>query len=426
MNKTLIIALLVLFSCAACTKKAAEPIVKALDAEGIEAIGPYLTQDEKGIPVLCWTEQDAKDSLYRLKYARYDQQKDAFGQAITVPASAGMSTSAESMGKIAFKSDGAIIAVFAKRFAAEKNPYAGAIYYSHSTDNGKSWSEAMFLHSDTAHAYGRSFFDIARLKNGELAAIWLDGRFGKAIKGSALFYSQTLKGAGFGPDTCLDKGTCECCRTAILTDEAGRIHLAYRSINIPDPLAGKQIRDMVYKSSSDNGQTFTEAKPISKDNWEINGCPHSGPTLAMVKNTLHAVWFTAGGSPGLYHTQADFGGDFAKRNLVSAEARHPQMAALQNGKIAMVAEQAGLAESEHQMHMDHSKGGMMRAMAATPAKIILQLTGEQTKNIDLSDGKSADNHAVVTATDNQLFVAWVRAGKNGSSICYTKVNAEQM
>lgn len=425
MNKAIIIALTVLVAFASCTKKNSSPADQPLVTDGIAAVGPYLTQDHQGIPVLCWTEQSGKDSLNTLKYARYDLEKEAFGPAIAVPASTGCSTAAESMGKIAFKADGSVIALFAKRFATEKNPYAGAIYYSLSADAGKSWSEAKFLHSDTSHAYGRSFFDIARLKNGELAAIWLDGRFGKTIKGSALFYSQTEKGKGFERDTCLDKGTCECCRTDILTDDQGNIHLAYRSISFPDPLAGKQVRDMVYKLSTDNGQTFSAAKPISKDNWEIEGCPHSGPTMAVVKNRLHALWFTAGGSPGLYSTQANIGSDFAARNLVTAVGRHPQMIALADGQTAMVCEEAAIAEPAHAMEMDHSKHGgmMMQHGPAAVAKIVLRIVAadQKIKTIDVSNGKDPDHHAVLTVAGNKILMAWVRDGHHGAQIHYASL-----
>jgi hypothetical protein len=424
MNKAIIIALSVLIIFGSCTKNSS-PANQLLVTGGIAAVGPYLTQDHRGIPVLCWTEQNGKDSLNTLKYASYDLEKEAFGPAIAVPASIGCSGSAESMAKIAFKADGSVIALFAKRFAAEKNPYAGAIYYSQSVDAGKHWSAAKFLHSDTSHAYGRSFFDIARLKNGELAAIWLDGRFGKTIKGSALFYSYTVKGKGFEKDTCLDKGTCECCRTDILTDDAGNIHLAYRSISFPDPLAGKQVRDMVYKLSADNGKTFSPARPISKDNWEIEGCPHSGPTLAVVKNSLHAIWFTAGGSTGLYSTQANIGADFAQRKLITAEGRHPQMIALADGQTAMVCEEATVAEPEHHMKMDHSKhnGMMMQHGPAAVAKIVLRILSadQKIRTVDVSNGQHPDHHAVLTVAGKQVLIAWVRDDPKGGQLCYATI-----
>src|SRR5690606_19707175 len=88
----------------ACSEKDQRFEQKALVIKGLSATGPYLTQDHKGRPAICWAEQDRQDSLYRLKYAIYDQLADSIGPTITVPGSVGCSTSAESMGKIAFKS----------------------------------------------------------------------------------------------------------------------------------------------------------------------------------------------------------------------------------------------------------------------------------------------------------------------------------
>lgn len=417
MNKMSFALLIATMLLAACKSKPVTDEARALNTAGI-AVGPYFTVDHKGNAVLCWTEQDGKDSLYRLKYAVYDQEKDEFAKAVTVTTSVGCGVSAESMAKVAFKADGTVIAIFAKRFPNEKNPYAGAIYYTLSENDGKSWSDARFLHSDTSHTYGRSFFDVAKLKDGELAAVWLDGRYGKTIKGSALFFSKTEKGKGFSTDTCLDKGTCECCRTDLLSDKEGNLHLAYRSILFPNALSGKQVRDMVYKISTDNGQTFTPAKLISNDNWEIDGCPHSGPSLAVVDRVLQAVWFTAGGSSGLYGTSA-VGSDFRRRNLITASGRHPQMVALAGGKTAMVCEETEEVAHEH-MKMDHSKGGMMKHGPAGMSKIILRILkdGSPEKTLALTDGKEADNHAVITPVNNGLLVAWVREEAKGSTIQY--------
>ncbi|WP_316836289.1 sialidase family protein [Pedobacter nutrimenti] len=412
-----------------CKEHSETPVATALNTDGIGAVGPYFTKDNKGNPVLCWTEQDSKDSLYRLKYAIYNEQQDKFGIPVTVPASAGSNTSAESMGKIAFKADGTIMTVFSKRFPQEKNPYAGAIYYSMSADNGKNWTKETFLHSDTSHTYGRSFFDLAILKDGEVASIWLDGRFGKSIKGSALFFSRTEKGKGFGLDTCLDKGTCECCRTDILSDSAGQIHLAYRSIMFPSALSGKQVRDMAYKLSTDNGKTFSDAKTISKDNWEIEGCPHSGPSLAVLNKTVNAVWFTAGGNPGLYYASSVIGGDFQNRNLITRTGRHPQTLSLPGGKLAMVCEEPVDAPAEEPMKMDHSKHegmsmGHMHMMPASTAKIILRVLkdGNTEKTIEVTDGKQADHHAVLISSNKGILLGWIREENGRSKIYYSKLH----
>ena len=405
-----------------------------VSTDGAVAAGSYFTNDNNGNPVLCWTEQDVKDSLFRLKYAVFDAESNSFGKTITVPASAGSSNSAESMGKIAFKSDGTVVAVFSKRFPEEKNPFAGAICYSISKDSGFSWSDAQYLHSDTTHAYGRSFFDVAVLKDGELATVWLDGRYAKEIKGSALFFARTEKGKGFGIDSCLEKGTCECCRTDLLTDEQGNLHLAYRDIMYPSVLSGKQVRDMVYKLSKDGGKTFTAPKTISPDNWELDGCPHSGPSLANTPKGINALWFTAGGGAGIYHSVSNgLGGDFISRKLISSSGRHPQMIKLENGDLAMAFEEMEVTEPVHGKEMHHSAGekktnhshGAMK-MSHGPAgssKVVLKVVsdGGVRKSIDITKGEFPDNHAVLTETKGGVLIAWVRDGHKGSQIYYSLV-----
>lgn len=404
---------------AACNNKPVLNEPELLSTSGIATVGPYFTNDHHGNAVLCWSEQDAKDSLYRLKYAVYDAGKDQFETSVTIPGSTGCSISAESMAKVAFKSDGTVIAVFAKRFPDERNPYAGAIYYSVSANEGKSWSAPLFLHTDTSHTYGRSFFDLTRLKDGEVAAVWLDGRYGKSIKGSALFFNRTAKGKGFDAESCVDKGTCECCRTDLMTDGEGNLHLAYRSIVFPTALSDKQVRDMVYKKSTDNGQTFTEAEAISNDNWEINGCPHSGPSMAVAQGTPHAVWYTAGGGSGLYETSATDSG-FRPRNLITASGKHPQLHTIADGKIAMVCEEQE-SHGHEEMKMDHSKPGKMSHEPAGMSKIVLRVSdnGSPWQKTELTNGMHADNHAVLTPVDNGLLIAWVREGAPGATICYT-------
>ena len=332
MKKTIlnILTICVLLFSFSCKQNLPEPIlIKAIPKTGTEASSPYLTSDHKDNVVLCWTERSATDSLFRLKYAIYDTKTNQFGDAITVTPSAGTKPSPESMNKVAFKSDGTVIAVFTRKFENQKNPFAGAILYSTSTDRGTNWSEPQYLHADTSHTYGRSYFDLARMKNGEVAGIWLDGRFGKADPGSALFFASTSKGKGFENEKCIDRNTCECCRTDILVGRDDKLHIAYRSIMFPAKLLGKQVRDIAYTSSEDNGKSFKKPKTISKDNWAIEGCPHTGPSLADNGREVYALWFTAGNSAGVYFNKSESPeNNFSPRELQSATASHPQLTTL--------------------------------------------------------------------------------------------------
>jgi len=402
--------------------------VKPIHKDQQERTAVYFTQDQKGNPVICWSELSKSDSLYRLMYAVFDAKTESFSVPVRVPGSAGLSTSAESVGKIAFKSDGTVMALFGKRFKKEKNSFAGAIYATYSKDEGKTWSKNSFLHTDTAHHYGRSFFDITTLKDGELAAIWLDGRYGKEIKGSALFFARTAKGTGFTADSCLEKGTCECCRTNLVKDEEGNLHVAFRNISYPSDLSGKQVRDMAYLYSKDNGMTFTAPKTISEDNWQIEGCPHSGPSMAVTGQLVNGVWFTAGGTPGIYYTAGTVGETFKKRTLLSASGRHPQMAALPNGKVAIVFEENLQVEQEPAMKMDHGSGAMnMTHGQAGKAKIILKIfnQGKEEKSMEISDGQDAAHHAVLTAQKDGILVAWISEKMGKPNVYYARVGIDQ-
>jgi hypothetical protein len=419
----LIVVLLLLMSWSACRQPSVPMEPVAINTTGSQALGAYFTKDHPGNPVLCWTEKENAESPYQLKYAVYDSLKKAFSAPVTVLGSAGCSTAAESMAKVAFKADGTVMAVFGKRFEQEKNPFAGAIYYTSSADGGKTWAKESFLHTDTAHHYGRSFFDITTLADGELAAVWLDGRFAKTIKGSSLFFARTEKGKGFVQERCLDQGTCECCRTSFIKDDAGNLHIAYRSIMSSSVLSEKKVRDMAYLYSGDQGKTFAPVKTISNDNWEIDGCPHSGPSLVSTTKSIHALWYTAGGAPGIYYTSADQGAAFKKRRLVTATGRHPQMSKLNNGQLALVFEDVlqeapmGHAGGKHKMAgMQHAPAGM--------AKIMLELrgAGAEGKAIAVTDGRFADHHAVLTPVGEQLLVAWIRdEGHGAAKVYYTRL-----
>ena len=45
-------------------------------------------------------------------------------------------------------------------------------------------------------------------------------------------------------------------------------------------------------SSTDNGVTFSKPVILSKDNWQINGCPHSGPTSTASASGNLIAWFS--------------------------------------------------------------------------------------------------------------------------------------
>jgi hypothetical protein len=432
-NKSLLLLSLLSLIIISCSTKKQDTIeIKEINTISSKAINPYLTQDHNGNAVLCWTELNPLDSLYNLKYAVYDHEINTFNNPILVTGAEGIGTSSESMNKIAFKTDGTIISVFSKKFENKKNPYAGAIYYNMSSDNGKSWTAPQFIHSDTSHHFSRNYFDITTLKSGEVAAIWLDGRYKATEKGLALFYSRTEAGKGFEKDSCIAKNTCECCRTEILTDQNGVIHLAYRNINFANDLLKKQERDIVYTSSIDFGKTFTTPKNLSDDHWKIEACPHTGPTLAVTNNNqLNAVWFTAGGNSGLYYTSSQEAGNFKLRKLITTKGKHPQIISVDNHKIAMVCEEDSSDDkhnSNTHQHSANSHEEMKNHTSANHAKIVLRVldNGKEINNFSITDAKNINHHAVLTQSNDKIILAWINENNGKSQIQYTSINIKDI
>lgn len=384
------------------------------------AMGPYLTHDQENRPVLCWTEAEAPDR-YRLAYAIYDTLSGSFAPAVSVAGSTGMGTSPESMGKVAFKSDGTVVAAFAKPFKGEKNPFAGAIYYTTSSDSGATWAPPRFLHTDTSHRYGRNFFDLARLGNGEVGAVWLDGR-DTTVEGSTLYFAATMPAGGFSDERVLHSGTCECCRTDLLVDDEGTIHVAYRSLQYPTALYGEQVRDMAYIRSDDGGRTFSTETVISPDHWAIRACPHSGPALTADGATLHAVWFTAGGGTGIYHSQLNpvrpTTRPFSPRTRLTASGSHPQLVTIGVDTVAALYEDR-LEEQHAHHHAHHHAHGSAHAAHSKSAILLHPIAGGQALDpIAITDGRHADHHPVAVRTGKGVLAAWVRETTEGAEIVY--------
>jgi hypothetical protein len=318
---------LLFFSCTPGTKD--DAIVMSHN----KAQAPYLAQDHEGNTVLCWTETDSETGENFLLYAIADKGASAFSSPIKVTPSKSTSFHDESMNKVAFTASGNVVAVYELKFPSEKNKYAGKIMYTISKDQGATWSEATCLHTDTSDNVSRSFFDIVTMPDGEVGAVWLDGRHKNTPIGTGLFFTKTVNGNSFAKDTLIAETVCQCCRTTLVTDEKGAIHIAYRDI------VSDTIRDMFYISSLDTGKGFSVPQRISADNWKIDGCPHTGPDLVQNKNGLHFTWFTAGGGTGIFYSNSKDGKTFSKREILGTDARHPQIAAI-GETVAIVWDQA--------------------------------------------------------------------------------------
>lgn len=316
-------------SCFNGNKKADIIASNALQVDTSEGSCPFLTKDNKGNLVLSWIKKiDSSTSVY--SYAISKDEGKTFGNPVTIPGSENIHPHGENMPKIIFKPNGEIIAAWASANPNPKNSYSDVVYCSRSFNSGSSWTKPEKLVTDTA-GYDQRYFDMAVTGNGEVAIAWLDNRKKTTGEGSALYIAETSDTSGFQNEHLISEPCCPCCRTDLYVDSKKNIHIVYRAI-IDD-----SIRDMVHTVSTNNGKTFSKPERISKDNWVINGCPHTGPAMTENKNGIQFTWFTGGANGGVYYCNSnDDGKTFSPREKVSGTAsKHCQIACLNDKDIAI-------------------------------------------------------------------------------------------
>ncbi len=264
---------------------------------------PTFTKNNKGEPVLYWTEKDAANVL-SLFFAVSNDGGKTFGDKKLVFASPLMGSSRLMRPRLLFKKDGSMAAVFSFRnevaapavaeggHANHDKPAAPApkpkrdlqIRFTVSKDNGQSWTAPASVDSDTSRLT-RGFFDAVVLANDEIAVAYL-----KDVKGSTKHEERDLrmvitKNGVFQPEKVIDPVVCDCCNISLLVDTKGVLNVFYRDNN-------DDIRDIARMTSANNGLTWTKPEILHDDKWEIKGCPHTGATSVATQNGALVTWFS--------------------------------------------------------------------------------------------------------------------------------------
>lgn len=399
----LIIAILtvLLFSCKSESK---HEIISASTETTIDtssASCPYLTKDSKNNIVLSWIKQiDTSTSIFC--YAISEDHGKTFGKTIEVPGSTNVHPHGENMPKVIFKPSGEIIAAWGAANPNPKNAYSGLVYYSHSFNNGKTWTKLQPITKDTA-SFDQRYFDIALLPDGEAGIVWLDNRKTSSKEGSGLYYAVTNGSTGFQNEKLIAEPCCQCCRTDLFIDTRKNIHVLYRAI------INDSIRDMVHIVSTDNGKSFTQPLRISQDNWVINGCPHTGPAMAENKEGLQFTWFTGGSGSGIYYnTSKDNGKTFTARNSVSGKAaKHCQITTLPNDNILIVWNESFLTDNKFSSRIGIEERD---AKGSTISKQYIT-----------SDSSSSSFPVIYPIDKNRALVAFTESLKNREQVLFKQL-----
>ncbi len=175
-------------------------------------------------------------------------------------------------------------------------PFSGNARFVWSVDGGKSWSATQTI-NDNQQPISHRFLALDWGGNG-LSAVWLDARDKVAAKaqkrdyrGSALYSARFDVATGrFGTNLKLADHSCECCRVALSHDPDGVPVALWRHV-----FEGN-IRDHALQRLDGK----SPLQQVSFEAWQIEACPHHGPSLAIDNDgTRHLTWFNQNSGPHL-------------------------------------------------------------------------------------------------------------------------------
>lgn len=247
---------------------------------------------------------DAADGHVRLRHS------DDFGRTLSAPVPVNATAEpiyaeGENRPKIAFGKQNELYVSWSQPRA---KPWTGFVRFARSTDGGAHFSTPITVHHDRAEITHR-FDAMAVDGQGRIVMGWIDKRDleadtakGKPYLGAAIYTSVSSDGGlSFAPEQKLMDQSCECCRIAMARTPQGDIGAFFRGIY------GDNIRDHAYAVLHGDGRP-SEAQRATFSEWQIAGCPHHGPGLAISGDGVrHAVWYEAKNQPTVWYGQLDPG-----------------------------------------------------------------------------------------------------------------------
>lgn len=301
------------------------------------------------------------------------------------------------------------------------------LMFARSLRFGRSFEKPLRV-TDKTTPSSNGFSSLAVAPNGDIYAVWLDGRDRHAVghgasqggghdaaHGSSGVYlaKSTDKGATFGRNLRVAAGVCPCCRPALAFGANGEVHVAWRTVFEGD------IRDIVVATSTDQGASFAPPVRAAVDNWKINGCPHSGPSLVVKERRLFVSWHSEGDSTnaGIRVAWSDDGGSsFAKSVLASGtiiDTNHPMLSLSEDGRLLLVFQGRDADEKDG---WGVTRAYVCEVSDAGAVSPVVAITGNR---------KSVAYPAIVAGTVGRVFVAWTEAVEKGTNVFLSRGRREQ-
>lgn len=251
---------------------------------------PELSVTSDGRIILSWVERLGEKS-YALRTAFRDQS--GWTTPMTVAEGNNWFVNWADFPSVIALNDGSLAAHWLVKSGS--GTYAYDVNIALSKDAGKTWSKPMVPHSDKTQTE-HGFVSLIPLRDGRLGAIWLDGRNMKDMKHSeedkpasssmTLRYATIDINGKISDEAELDERVCECCQTSAALSSDG-VFAVYRD------RSQNEVRD-IYNVRQVDG-VWGKPQTVHADNWEINGCPVNGPSVAASGRNVAVAWFTGAG-----------------------------------------------------------------------------------------------------------------------------------
>lgn len=308
--------------------------------------------------------------------------------------------------KIIVKNNGVVYVSYTQSL---DKPYTGNIRFSRSRDGGKSFSEPVTV-NDNHEVISHRFDALGVNDRGQVFIAWLDkrdssaaARKGKTYTGAAVYYAISDNGGErFGPNIKAVDNSCECCRIAMAVGIDGVPVIFWRHVY------GQNVRDHAMLKLDGKSQTVR----VSYDNWEVDACPHHGPSMAISQGGIyHFVWFdNAPDKNGLFYARSVDGGKTVSSSKPfgnnAAQASHPYVLSF-GAKVVVVWKE-----------FDGEKAVVM-AMTSDTA-------GQQwSAPRSLATTAGASDHPLLIADGDMAYLSWNTAREGGQMIKIDTGSAEK-
>lgn len=138
--------------------------------------------------------------------------------------------------------------------------------------------------NDLKSSAPEGLMSVAADGNNNFYAVWLDVRDGRK---NNISFSTLNNKSGWTKNRFVYKSpegsVCECCKPSIAV-KGKNVSIMFRNWL-------KGSRDLYLITSSDAGQTFTEAQKLGNGTWPLKGCPMDGGGLTIdLENNIHTAW----------------------------------------------------------------------------------------------------------------------------------------